>query len=126
MLKKYGDEIYLSITLFDGDESKRKEYRTSNVSTESCEEAYKINQKMLEGNYNVDDLLHEVVNFIVGLFDNQFTYQDVVFGVQPTQLQALLRGLFMVCGSQMVFVGEKEKGERLLLVSTHLHNKEAK
>lgn len=126
MLNKQEDEIYLSITLFDEDESKRKEYRTSNISTESCEQAYQINEKMLEGNYNIDDLLHEVVNFIIEFFDNQFTYQDVVFGIKPEDLSKLISVLFMICGSQMAFEGQQEKAERLLGAATNLYNEVVK
>ncbi len=125
-MNKQEDELCISITLFDEDDSKRKEYRTSSISVESCKQAYELNEKMLEGVCNKDDLLHELVNFIIEFFDNQFTYQDVVFGIKPEDLSKLISVLFMICGSQMAFEGQQEKAERLLGAATNLYNEVVK
>lgn len=125
-MNKQEDELCISITLFDEDESKRKEYKTSIISEKSCKKAYELNEKMLEGVCNKDDLLHELINFIIELFDNQFTYQDVVFGIKPEDLCKVISILFMICGSQMAFEGQQEKAERLLGAATNLYNEVVK
>lgn len=125
-MNKQEDELCISITLFDEDDSKRKEYRTSSISVESYEQAYELNEKMLEGVCNKDDLLHELISFIIEFFDNQFTYQDVVFGIKPEDLSKLISVLFMICGSQMAFEGQQEKAERLLGTATNLYNEVVK
>ena len=126
MMNKQEDEVYLSITLFDEDESKRKEYKTSSISEKSCKQAYELNGRMLEGICNKDDLLHELINFMIEFFDNQFTYQDVVFGIKPEDLSKVISVLFMICGSQMAFEGQQKKAERLLGAATNLYNKVVK
>ena len=125
-MNKQEDELCISITLFDEDECKRKEYSTSSISVESCEQAIQINEKMLEGSCNIDNLLHEEIDFIVKFFDDQFTYQDVIFGIKPEDLSKLISNLFIVCGSQMAFEGQQEKAERLLEAATILYNEVVK
>ncbi|QEH68696.1 phage tail assembly chaperone G [Cellulosilyticum sp. WCF-2] len=125
-MNKQEDELYISITLFDKDESKRKEYKTSNISEKSCKQAYELNEKILKGICNKDDLLHDLINFMMEFFDNQFTYQDVVFGIKPEDLSKVISILFMICGSQMAFEGQQEKAERLLGAATNLYNEAVK
>ncbi len=120
------EELYLGITLFDKDASKKKEYRISNINENSCEKAFVLNEKMLAGELNQDELLHELVLFIVEFFNEQFTYQDVVFGVEPTELQSLISVLFMACGCQLSFNGEQDKSDRLLVVASNLYDKVVK
>jgi len=83
----------MQITLrIDGQE---KTFTNDFVKARVFRNALKMNEKMrIEGNEISVETFDEMINFIVNVFDNQFTVDDIWDGVEAGMLQSEIMRVF--------------------------------
>ncbi|WKT75577.1 phage tail assembly chaperone G [Lysinibacillus fusiformis] len=76
----------------DGQE---KTFTNDFVKARVFRNALKMNEKMrIEGNEISVDTFDEMINFIVNVFDNQFTVDDIWDGIEAGMLQSEIMRVF--------------------------------
>ena len=119
-MSKQEDTNRLSITLGKGEDS--KEYKIDKpISKECCLRAYKLNEGMIDGTINGDEILHDLTDILIDAFGKKFTYEDVLFGIDPDDINRVMIVLLMCCGIQLEIYGETEKSKKLVDTTQFLY-----
>lgn len=87
----------LKIEIYDVEKKKKIEYSQEVISLKDYKSALKLEKILNSKAVDEDEMLDEFIQFIVGVYKDQFSYQQAVDGIDPRDITNIINTHIIRC-----------------------------